>query len=113
MQVGAVAFIMTDEVPTPSLTRWESDKRYYIAWVHQDIFGAWILSSYWGGLGTRLGGEKHRPINTAIEAEKRLASISKLREKHGYKQIIWAPASFQKDFSARRANDLQCVDDVL
>ena len=89
---------MADEAPTPSLTRWESDKRYYIVWVHQDLFDTWLVSSYWGGLGTRLGGEKHKPIATATEAVKRLTSITKLREKHGYKQVVWSPTLFGKSF---------------
>lgn len=73
--------------------RWENDDRYYIAFVHQDLFGEVILSRYWGRKGTRLGGEKHSRMANQEEVQNRLRSVARVRERHGY----WTCQSNERD----------------
>lgn len=39
--------------------RWERGTRYYEAYVHQDLWGAWVLTRSWGRRRTRLGRTVH------------------------------------------------------
>lgn len=67
--------------------RWESDTRYYIAFVHQDLFGDLVLSRYWGGKETRHGGERHERLACREDIEVRLQEIIRVRERRGYRLV--------------------------
>ena len=43
----------------PHLIRYESAQRYYLVRCTRNLFGELVLSRYWGGLGSRRGGERH------------------------------------------------------
>ncbi len=67
--------------------RWESDTRYYIAFVHQDLFGDLVLSRYWGAKETRQGGERHERLTRLEDIEVRLQEILRIRERRGYRLV--------------------------
>jgi hypothetical protein len=48
-------------MPTDHMHRWENAtrQRYYLTHVHVDLLGDRVISCYWGGLHSRLGGERH------------------------------------------------------
>jgi hypothetical protein len=74
---------------TERLHRWENTdrQRYYLAHLHVDLLGDIVISSYWGGLHSRLGGQWHEKAVSDRDAESRLESISRTRSKHGYRLI--------------------------
>lgn len=67
--------------------RWESDTRYYIAFVHQDLFGELVLSRYWGAKETRRGGERHERLTCLEDIAVRLQQILRGRERRGYRLV--------------------------
>ena len=67
--------------------RWESPTRYYLAWLHRDLLGDWVLSRWWGGLANRRGGQRHEPVASPTDAEIRLQDIAKTRLRHGYRLL--------------------------
>lgn len=67
--------------------RWESDTRYYIAFVHQDLFGDLVLSRYWGAKETRQGGERHERLTCLEDIAVRLQEILRGRERRGYRLV--------------------------
>jgi hypothetical protein len=73
-------------MPTDTLYRWENTarQRYYLAHVHVDLFGDQLISCYWGGLQSRLGGQWHDVALSERDAETRLEAIFRTRAKHGY-----------------------------
>lgn len=78
----------TDAMPIPPLPfhRWENphSQRYYLAHVYIDLLGDVVLSSYWGGLQSRLGGQRHEAFATPESAQARLAEIYSQRAKRHY-----------------------------
>ncbi len=64
--------------------QWESDTRYYIVQLKQDLFGQWCLFYSWGGRLNRHGHTKTRYLNSREEADTILQSIGKRREGRGY-----------------------------
>jgi len=67
--------------------RWESTTRYYVADLGRDLFGTWIVTRAWGGLGSRLGGTKTTPYPTKREAMNELRAIANTRRAHGYRPV--------------------------
>ncbi len=41
--------------------RWERGTRYYEVYLHQDLWGDWVLTQVWGRRGTELGRMVHTP----------------------------------------------------
>jgi hypothetical protein len=39
--------------------RWERGTRYYEVYLHQDLWGDWVLTQVWGRRGTELGRMVH------------------------------------------------------
>ena len=70
------------------LHRWENTdaRRYYLAHLHVDLLGDIVVSSYWGGQHSRLGGQRHEVFESVCAAETRLEAISKARLKKNYLQ---------------------------
>jgi len=64
--------------------RWESETRYYLVQLKQDLFGQWCLLCSWGGRLNRHGNSQTRYLNSREEADTILQSIGKRREGRGY-----------------------------
>jgi hypothetical protein len=75
------------------LHRWENtdSRRYYLAHLHIDLLGDVVISSYWGGLNSRLGGEKHEAMTSIQLAKTHLEAIFRTRAKHGYQFLNSTP----------------------
>lgn len=70
--------------------RWERGTRYYEAYVHQDLWGAWVLTRSWGRRRTRLGRTVHLPCSSYPDAWERLAALSRRRVRRGYATVLVA-----------------------
>lgn len=68
--------------------RWEnvSSRRYFVAHAHVDLLGDQVISCYWGGLQSRLGGVKHLTLASSDAVQGCLYSIDTKRRKRGYIQ---------------------------
>jgi hypothetical protein len=66
----------------------ETSQRYYLAHLHVDLLGDRLISCYWGGLHSRLGGQWHDVVTSDRDAETRLEAIFRTRAKHGYQVRI-------------------------
>lgn len=67
--------------------RWESAHRYYIADVHTDLFGDWVLARYWGGRDNRLGGQAQTLVASLASAQEALVHLDKTRRQRGYLRV--------------------------
>lgn len=72
--------------------RWERGTRYYEAYVHQDLWGAWVLTRAWGRRGTRLGRVVCFPCQSYREARDRLAALGRRRKHRGYAAVSPEPS---------------------
>lgn len=64
--------------------RWSTATRYYEVWLHQDLWGHWVLTQAWGGRGTALGRVRHRPCVDYDQGQALLTRIGKRRVQRGY-----------------------------
>lgn len=64
--------------------RWQTDTRYYVAEIVQDLFGTWVLKRSWGGLRSRQGSSTTLPAENYHHATKLLADVEKRRKQRGY-----------------------------
>jgi len=71
----------------PHLIRYESAQRYYLVRCARNLFGELVLSRYWGGLGSRRGGERHAVMADAHALAQALAEIARRRQRHAYREI--------------------------
>jgi predicted DNA-binding WGR domain protein len=69
--------------------RWQTDTRYYEVFLHQDLWGGWILTQAWGGRGTHLGRVKHRACVDYAEGLQRLEKIERRRVQRGYGRCLF------------------------
>jgi hypothetical protein len=67
--------------------RWERGTRYYEVYLHQDLWGDWVLTQVWGRRGTELGRMVHTPCASHEEGCERLAAVRDRREHRGYKVL--------------------------
>ena len=67
--------------------RWERGTRYYEVYLHQDLWGDWVLTQVWGRRGTALGRVVHAPCASYEDGCERLASVQVRREQRGYKVL--------------------------
>lgn len=70
-----------------SQIRYESAQRYYLVRCARNLFGELVLSRYWGGLGSRRGGERHAVMADADALAQALAAIARRRQRHAYLEI--------------------------
>jgi predicted DNA-binding WGR domain protein len=72
----------------PAPLRWECEatRRYYGASVQTNLFGEIEVWRFWGGIGSKRGGEMHEPVPDIATAARTLAVISKRRTARGYQQ---------------------------
>lgn len=67
--------------------RYESALRYYLVRCARNLFGELVLSCYWGGLGSRRGGERHAVMADADALAQALAEIARRRQRHAYLEV--------------------------
>jgi hypothetical protein len=65
--------------------RWERGTRYYEVYLHQDLWGDWVLTRVWGRQGTALGRVVHNPCASYKDGCERLAVVQARRKSRGYK----------------------------
>jgi len=69
------------------LKYWETDKRFYKAFLCQDLFGDWIVERNWGSKYSRRAGGKSDFCSSYQEGLEKLKDIHKIRIRHSYKDI--------------------------
>ena len=67
--------------------RYESAQRYYLVRCARNLFGELVLSRYWGGLGSRRGGERHAVMADADALAEALAAIARRPQRHAYRGV--------------------------
>lgn len=72
---------------TGSIRRWESECRYYMAWVQRDLFGGLELATVWGGKDNRLGGVRYLPVASLDAAAAALVKLDRRRRARRYRRI--------------------------
>lgn len=63
--------------------RWETERRYYVAYLHRDLWGEVILTRAWGGRGSRLGNVRTDHLQPD-QVDTVLAELAKRRAQHKY-----------------------------
>lgn len=64
--------------------RWETNQRYYVARVSQDLLGDWVIESSWGGLHNNLGNRKQQIAASYRDAIDALVKIHAKRRSRKY-----------------------------
>lgn len=64
--------------------RWQTDRRYYVVEVGQDLWGNWLVKRNWGGLRSRRGNSITMPADNYEHALELLAAIEKRRLSRHY-----------------------------
>ena len=65
--------------------RWQKGTRYYEVYLHQDLWGEWILTRVWGRRGTALGRVVHIPCTSYEDGCEQLEAVRARRKQRGYK----------------------------
>lgn len=63
---------------------WQTDSRYYIAEVTQDLFGQWQLHRRWGSRSSARGGEQRLNAVSYEDAIRLLNITATRRKQRGY-----------------------------
>lgn len=63
---------------------WQTNQRYYVAEVTQDLFGNWLLRRCWGSRTSARGNQQHVAADNYPAALVALDEIAKKRKKRGY-----------------------------
>lgn len=71
------------------MERWETDRRFYVAEVRQDLFGNWILIRSWGSLRTQRGNSMTVMAQDYCQARQLLEEVAKRRKARGYHHVGW------------------------
>jgi hypothetical protein len=69
------------------MKRWETETRYYLAWLHQDLFGEWVVYRMWGGKRNGRGSSRLDRVASEEEGRRLLEAIAKTRRAHGYREM--------------------------
>ena len=67
------------------IMRWETETRWYEAFVYRDLFDL-VVVQRWGGKSNQRHGELTSPVDSLIEANKMLTQIERRRQLRGYKR---------------------------
>jgi hypothetical protein len=67
--------------------RWETDRRYYVAEVRQDLWGRWLLYRRWGSRTTARGNHQTLPADSYEEALALLAAPLGRGRQRGYREV--------------------------
>ena len=68
----------------PIHCRWETENKYYIAWLEEDLFKDWILIKAWGDKHSRLGSVRKELCDSYHNGIFRLQTLDKKRRQRGY-----------------------------
>ena len=68
--------------------RWEKGSRYYEVYLHQDLWGQWVLTRCWGRRGSALGQVRSFPCASYPDALAQLEQIKKRRAQRYYQLVI-------------------------
>lgn len=71
----------------PQRRRWESERRYYCALLHQDLLGDWVLDRVWGGKFNRLGGQDTKLAGNYEAGISMLQDVDKVRLARRYVEV--------------------------
>ncbi len=69
------------------LKRWETESRYYLASLHRDLFGEWVVYRIWGGKHNGRGNSRLDRVDSEEEGCRLLETIAKTRGRHGYREM--------------------------
>lgn len=64
--------------------RWETDTRYYVCDLHQDLLGDWVMLQSWGGKFNRLGRQSFKVVDSEAQACELIVQLHRTRIKRGY-----------------------------
>jgi len=67
--------------------RWETDTRYYVCHLQQDLLGDWVLFQCWGSRFNNLGNHTTKLAGSYEKAKTMLTQVNKLRLKRGYNLV--------------------------
>jgi predicted DNA-binding WGR domain protein len=67
--------------------RWERHTRYYEAYLHQDLWGNWVLTRIWGGRGQATGQVRHQPCPSYAAGIAALERVGHRRRQRGYTPV--------------------------
>jgi hypothetical protein len=70
------------------LARWEAPTRYYVARLDRDLFGAWLLTLYWGGRFNRLGRVRMIALQSTEAAEEFVHALERRRLGRRYRRTL-------------------------
>ena len=70
------------------LARWETPTRYYVARLDRDLFGAWLLTLYWGGRFSRLGRVRTIGLQSAEAVEQFVNALDRRRLGRHYRRTL-------------------------
>lgn len=69
------------------MQRWQKGSRYYICRVEQDLFGAWLMMSEWGGLQVGRRRVREEVYPTHEQAMARFDEVNQRRQQRGYEVV--------------------------
>ena len=81
--------------------RYESAQRYYLVRCARNLFGDLVLSRYWGGLGSRRGGERHAVMADADA----LADIARNRLSDELRRLVAVRSTYAHDVRVAQKRD--------
>lgn len=67
---------------------WQTDSRYYLAEVTQDLFGQWQLHRCWGSRVSARGNEQRLAAASYEEAVHLLHDTARRRKQRGYQPVL-------------------------
>lgn len=76
--------ICSCSLPHPIHCRWETENKYYIAWLEKDLFKDWILIKAWGSKYSKLGSVRKELCDSYHNGIFRLQTLDKKRRQRGY-----------------------------
>lgn len=74
-------------IGTTDRRRWESERRYYGALLHQDLLGDWVIDVWWGGKYNRLGGRETVAVDSLEDGQTKLMAIHRERLMRRYSSV--------------------------
>lgn len=75
-----------DKWKTLRFTR-DSDGRYYLASLQQNLFGDWEVECVWGGKTKIAGVASSNPVKGLYEGKDLMGQVKKRRIQHGYRML--------------------------
>ena len=67
--------------------RWETDSRFYVAEITQDLWGRWLLYRRWGSRKTARGNHQTLPAASYEDALALIEATAKRREQRDYREV--------------------------